>query len=46
MISNSIKGILSMNFDAKTESLFVVENQWRKALENFQGALVVPKFGK
>jgi len=44
-ISNSIKGILQMSFDAEKSELRVIENQWRKALERFPGALTLPKFG-
>ena len=45
-ISNSIKGILSMSYDQKDKQLRVVENQWRKAVERFPGAMVLPKYGK
>lgn len=45
-ISNGIKGILNMSYSQKTSNLTVIETQWRKTLENFQGALVLNKYGK
>jgi hypothetical protein len=44
-ISNSIKGILHMQFNTKTSELSVIENQWRKAVERFPGTLALPKYG-
>ena len=44
-ISNSIKGILHMQFNLKNNELTVVENQWRKAVERFPGTLALPKYG-
>ena len=44
-ISNSIKGILYMDFNSKSSELHVVENQWKKAVDRFPGALALPKYG-
>ena len=44
-ISNSIKGILFMDFDLKTNELSVIENQWKKAVDRFPGSLALPKYG-
>ena len=40
-----MKGILYMNYETKSHSLKVVENQWRKAVEKFPGTLAMPKYG-
>ena len=45
-ISNSIKGILYMNFNNKEGTLTVLENQWRKAVSNFSNAIEIKKFAK
>ena len=34
-----------MNYDTKKGELNVIENQWKKAVERFPGALALPKFG-
>lgn len=34
-ISNSIKGILHMSFDSESNNLYVIENLWKKTLQNF-----------
>jgi len=34
-----------MQFDRKSNELNVVENQWKKAVERFPGALALPKYG-
>ena len=44
-ISNKLKGILSMTFDEKTQKLIVVENVWKKLLEQFPGTVAIPKYG-
>lgn len=43
-ISNSIKGILHMS--CENGELRVVENQWKKVVQRFPGALAVAKFGR
>ena len=43
-ISNSIKGILHMSYE--NGELSVVENQWKKVVQGFPGALAVAKFGR
>eukprot|EP00347_Sterkiella_histriomuscorum_P013585 403364154 len=45
-ISNKIKGILSMDYDQKSGKLRVVENVWKKVVENFQGTIAINKFGQ
>ena len=44
-ISNSLKGILHIEYNIEKAEMHVVENQWRKAVERFPGALALPKFG-
>lgn len=45
-ISNKLKGILSMEYDKKEKKLMVIENVWKKLVEEFPGALAIPKYGK
>ena len=44
-ISNKLKGILNMEYDRATNKLRVVENVWKKLVENFPGAVAIPKYG-
>lgn len=44
-ISNKLKGILNMEYDRSTNKLRVVENVWKKLVENFPGAVAIPKYG-
>ena len=45
-ISNMLKGILNMEYDAEGKKLRVVENVWQKTVEEFPGTLAIPKYGK
>lgn len=45
-ISNKLKGVLGMCYDASSKTIQVVENPWRKTLAEFNGAFVTKKFNK
>ncbi|CDW74499.1 u3 small nucleolar rnaassociated protein [Stylonychia lemnae] len=45
-ISNKIKGILNMQYDSETNTLKVVENVWKKVVENFVGTVAINKYGQ
>lgn len=45
-ISNRFKGILAMEYDEKQRRIRVVENSWKQAVQEFQGAFVTKKFNK
>ena len=44
-ISNKLKGILSMEYDAAEKKLVVVENVWKKLVQAFPGTVAIPKYG-
>lgn len=47
MISNKLKGILAMEYESETNQVRVVENEWKKAVQQFEhGAFVPKKFAK
>ena len=35
-----------MSYDPKTKKLRVVENVWRKLVEQFPGTVAIPKYGQ
>ena len=46
-IDNRFKAILAMDYDESSQKLRVVENAWKKAVENFQsGMFAQKKYGK
>jgi hypothetical protein len=45
-ISNKIKGIIHMEYDQAEGKLRVIENTWKKVLEQFPGAVSIPKYGQ
>jgi hypothetical protein len=45
-ISNKLKGILQMSVDREHSKIRVVENVWKKAVGEFQGAFISKKFNQ
>ena len=45
-ISNKIKGILAIELDRESGKLRVIENVWKKVVDNFQGTVAIKRFGQ
>lgn len=45
IISNKIKGILAMEYNTESKKLQVVENMWKKIIEQFPDTVAIAKYG-